>query len=263
MKKQIALVLAASLFALPALGDVVHLKNGGSLEGQVTVTDDGATIRLPAGEVRVSRDAIERIEKKESAFEQYLTRAAGVRDDDDEAHFKLGQWAQGAGLKAQAAEEFEKTLMLKPDHEGAHLALGHKKVDGAWLAEYQGRMVKRDGQWMTGAAAARYDALKAELEAAREKRQTAEAALQKAKDQPPLYTYDAYYAGRSVPYSSYYYSPSYVPYSYTRPILPYGSYYSVGVWPYRSSYFGYSGWSSGGWGGSWHGGGGSGHHGHR
>lgn len=227
--KNIGIVLAAVLLASAARGDVVHLKNGGTLEGQVTLTQDGAIIRLPVGEVRVSSDAIARIEKKETPLEEYLKRAAAIKEDDAEGHYKLGLWAQGAGLKAQAKDEFAKTLALKPDHEGAHQALGHRKVNGQWMTleqEMQAKgLVQRDGDWMTPEAAARLDALKAELEAAKARREAAEAELRKAQEQP-AYNYGAYYATRPAISSYPYYSTS--PYVYA---APYSSYYYADPWP--------------------------------
>lgn len=279
--KRLAIVLGAALSALPALGDVVHLKNGGTLEGQVTVTQDGAVIKLPVGEIRVSNDAIARIEKKETPLDQYYKRAAAIKEDDAEAHYQLGLWAQGAGLKPLAKDEFAKTLALKPDHDGAHAALGHKKVDGKWLTEDQEMqakgLVKRDGQWMTPAAAAKIDALKAELEAAREKRVAAEDELKKAQEQagPPTYTYGGYYAPQapssyyptwpyasSYPYTGYY---PYTSYSYINPwpshywVRPY-PYFGYSYWPRTSFYFGGGGHFGGHYSG--HGGGHGGHGGH-
>jgi hypothetical protein len=214
--------LAVLALALSALADVVHLKTGTSIEGQVTRTDDGVVVKLPAGEMRISNDAIERIEKKTSAIEQYQKRAAAVQEDDPEAHYKLGLWAQSVGLKHQAREEFRKAVALKPGHAQAHQALGHRLVAGRWLTEDEGMhargLVKFRGQWMTPEASARLQALEAELEVAREKRRAAEAELEKARDEIEAQRdavlpvtvpnpYDAYYSSRylRVPGSSYYY----------------------------------------------------------
>ncbi len=227
--RYIGLGAVAMLVAAAARGDVVHLKNGGMLEGQVTLTQDGAIVKLPVGEVRVSSDAIARIEKKETLLEEYLKRAAGVKEDDAEGHYKLGVWAQTVGLKAQARDEFAKTLAINPDHEGAHQALGHRKVDGRWMTpeqEMQAKgLVQRDGEWMTPEAAAKLDALKAELEAAKAKREAAEAELRKAQEQP-AYTYGSYYSTRPAVSSYPYYTTS--PYVYA---TPYASYYYVDTWP--------------------------------
>lgn len=275
--------MAVAIFALQALGDAVHLKNGGVIEGEVTVTKDGAVIKLPAGEVRVSNDAIARIEKKETAYEQYLKRAGSVREDDAEGHYQLGLLAQSLGLKAQARDEFLKTIALKPDHEGAHQALGHRKVEGKWMTleqEMQAKgLVQRDGAWMTPEAAAKFDSLKAELEAAKAKREAAEAELKKPPEPTPApaYTFGAYtstpppIASAYPAVSPYYYSyHSTVPYYVYNPyvlgyyyVSPWSSYYYVRpYWPRFGISFSYGYWGGyhhrthhgGGHGGSHHGG---------
>jgi len=241
--RQFVAILAVIGIAWPALGDVVHLKSGGSLEGQVVKTDDGVIVRLPVGEVRISNEAIARIEQKATALDEYQKRAAAVKEDDPEAHYQLGLWAQSVGLKPQARDEFEKSVALKPDHAKAHQALGHRLVGDRWLShdeEMQARgLVKHDGQWMTPEAAGRLEALKAQLEAARENRLAAEAELQRMKDEirttvpgepadMPVYTpnpYDYYYSTRALrmPYTSYYY------YSLPRYVVPrsyYGGWYN-------------------------------------
>jgi tetratricopeptide (TPR) repeat protein len=239
MKHCIA-ALAVIALALPAVGDVVHLKNGGSLEGQVVKTDDGVIVKLPAGEVRISNEAVARIEEKPSQLDEYQKRLAGTKEDDAEAHYRLGAWAQSVGLRPQAKEEFEKTVALDPNHAKAHEALGHRLVDGRWMShddEMKARgLVKHEGQWMTPEAAGKLQALKAELELARERRKAAEAELKKAQEEirtevpaepatMPIYTpnpYDYYYSTRHLraPYT-YYYTPRYV--------VPY---YRYGGWYY-------------------------------
>jgi hypothetical protein len=229
------IMLAAIGSALPAFGDVVHLKSGGTLEGQVVETDDAVVVKLPVGEVRLSKDAVARIEKKETALEEYQKRAAALKDDDAEGHYRLGLWAQSVGLKAQAKEQFQKTIALKPDHAEAHKALGHRLANGQWVTEDQEMqargLLKYDGQWMTPEAAARLQALRAELEVAREKRLAAEAELKKLQEQlktqqkpepnVPIYTpnpYDSYYSTRVFrsPTTYYWQAPYYIPY-YTGP----------------------------------------------
>lgn len=252
--KRLAFILAAALTAGPALGDVVHLKNGGMIEGQVMQTPEGVVIKLPAGEIRVSADAIARIEKKETPFEQYLKRSAAVKEDDPEAHYQLGLWAQAAGLKSQAREEFLKALALRPDHEGAHQALGHRRVEGKWVTpeqELEARgFVKRDGQWMTPEAAARFDALTAELQAQSARREAAEAELKKAQQeqaQAPVYTFSGYY---STPPAASFYATAVPYYGYTgyAGYYGYGGYYGAAPLysynPYALSFYYASPWSS-------------------
>jgi len=232
MMKHAVLALWIACVAATALGDVVYLRNGGSLEGQVVPTEDGVVVKLPAGEVRIAQAAIARIEKKPTALDEYQKRALALKQDDAEAQAKLGAWALSVGLKAQATEHFRKAIALDPNHANARQALGYRRVAGKWVNEDEEMrargLVRYEGQWMAPEAAAKLQALKTELELAREKRRAAEAELQKARQQagapgqtPPTSPYittpnpyDYYYSTRDFGGSRthYYVPPSYIPY---------------------------------------------------
>jgi hypothetical protein len=237
MNRRLLIVVVAVCLAVPALADVVHLKSGGTLEGQVTRTPDGVVVKLPAGEVRISNDAIARIEKKPAVLDEFQKRAAALKRGDVAAHFALAQWAQNKRLKTQARDLFQRVIALDPNHAQARHALGYRLVGGQWLTEEQQMkargLVKHDGQWMTPEAAGKLRALKVELEVARERRLAAEAELKRAQSElehaakEPAYgenPYDRYYATRDLDrwrsrhyyqgtyYHSPYYYPSYYPY---------------------------------------------------
>ena len=118
--------LAAALLASAiASADVVRLKNGGSLEGQVVELDNEVIIKLPVGEVRVSRDAVAAIEKKPGALDEYLKRAAKIKDDDPDAHYQLGLVQRNSGNLEEAEREFLRASELDPECALAHLELGN------------------------------------------------------------------------------------------------------------------------------------------
>ena len=232
--KRLSLAIALVLLALPAYGDVVYLKNGGTVEGDATQTPNGVVVKLPDGTMTFTNDQVLRVEKKPSAVGEYDQRAAGIKADDPEAHYQLGLWARSVGLDQRAREEFEKAVALKPDLAAARIALGQRLVNGRWLTEEEDMQargfVRYDGQWMTPDAAAKIQKLKMELEIARQNRQTAEAELKQLQDKiqaeeraarraAPQSSYanpyDAYYMNRYYNGSSYYYSYDYyVPRSY-------------------------------------------------
>jgi len=232
-----AAFVALACLVLPAWGDVVHFKNGGSIEGQVVATPTGVIVKLPGGDIAIPSDAIARIEKKESLLEQYQQRAAAIKDPDPEAHYQLGVWAYMGGLKLQAQGEFRKTIALNPNHIGARQALGYRYDNGRWMTEdeeMQARgFVRHEGQWMTPEAASRLQTLRAELEIAREKRLTAEADLKRAQEQlraaPPAPEMPIY---RPNPYGNIYSTRGLPPYYPQAPYYP-------GVGPYPGYYPGY------------------------
>ena len=61
MRTIIALLLLCGL----AFGDIVHLRNGGKIEGKVTDKGDQLEVETANGKVTVEKDLVERIEKKE------------------------------------------------------------------------------------------------------------------------------------------------------------------------------------------------------
>lgn len=242
--RSFAIILLSCLTAT-AFGDIVYLKNGGSLEGDVVQAEDGVIVKLPAGEVRISKEAIVRIELKKSPFAEYNERAAALKDDDADGHSRLGLWAQGIGLKAQAKEQFLKAIAANPNQAQARQALGYILVNGKWVTEEEEMlargMVKYDGHWMSPEAAARLQTLKAELEVAREKRLAAEAELKKTQEEikasqqaaqaeAPAYApnpYDYYYMMRGYRDSRYYGGYNYGYPAYPLPFYygPYGGYH--------------------------------------
>ncbi|MFW6107111.1 MAG: hypothetical protein ACOC8A_00325 [bacterium] len=245
--QRIAILLGLLALALPALGDVVHLKTGTSLEGQVVETDEGVIVKLPAGEVRISKDAIERIEPKTSVLEEYQQRAKQVQADDADAHYRLGLWARQQGLKAEAEAHLKTAVAIDPDHAGARRALGYRKVDGQWMTEEEEMrargLVQFDGEWMPPQAAAKLRELKAELDVAREKRRAAEVELQKSREEldreqqqgeMPVYgpnPYDQYYSTQHLRRGYYH-----------RPYHYYRWYYSAPGYPVPYFYGPYGGW---------------------
>ena len=61
MRTFVALLLLAGL----AFGDIVHLRNGGKIEGNVTDKGDQLEVETANGKVTVEKDLVERVEKKE------------------------------------------------------------------------------------------------------------------------------------------------------------------------------------------------------
>jgi len=239
-----ALLLLTAL-AVPGAADVVHLKAGGTIEGDVTETETDVLVRLPAGEIRLPRETVLRIDRKPSVMQEYAGRAATLQHDNAAGHYELGAWARQNGLETQARAHFQTVLANDPNHAGAREALGYRLVDGRWLTEADEMrargLVLYDGQWMTPDAAAKLKTLQAELEIAKEERRKAEAQLEQVEQQPAPYTYgtnpyDQYYANQAYTRSRVYY-PYYSTYGYGSPA--YGTYRSV----YRSpSYIGWANW---------------------
>lgn len=116
------------------LGDVVHTTDGRRIKGKIIRKDDeSVVIRTRYGDLTISRDDIERIEKSKLPEEVYAEKAKELSDDDAEGHYRLGLWCKENGLGKEAEEEFKKALEADPDHKGARSELGYSKVGGKWV----------------------------------------------------------------------------------------------------------------------------------
>jgi hypothetical protein len=172
MKKAYALLIitiaAAVLYARPALADVVYLKDGGKIEGTVEVKGDKTVVTVKEGMVVTldSKDVL-RIEKKKSSFEEYKEKLETLDEKSADGWYALGLWCKERGLSRESEEAFGRVLGINPEHEAAHLALGHKLVDGRWLTQDEVNvskgLVKHKGAWVTAER-------KAELEAEESRR---------------------------------------------------------------------------------------------
>lgn len=158
----VLVVLAA---ALAARADVIHLKNGRTLEGKVLGESGGKVkVRTVGGVVEISRADIERIEVVKTPREVYEERLAALAPDDADGCFELALYCRENHLPKEEKELYAKALAIDPQHPGANEAVGNVRVDGEWMtpAEAERRkadaeeaamrakgLVKYDGQWVT------------------------------------------------------------------------------------------------------------------
>jgi hypothetical protein len=148
-----------------ARADVVHLKEGGTLEGKV-VAEDATTVTLDTrfGRQVLERSRIERIEKKPTAEEEIAEREAKLKPGTPDEWFALAEFAGKKGLKKERERLLDKVLALDPDHEGANVARGRVRYEGKWMtpAERDAKvksaddaakraqgLVEFEGRWVT------------------------------------------------------------------------------------------------------------------
>jgi hypothetical protein len=62
---------------------------------------------------------------------------------DAEALFAVGKWAAEKSLTAEAKRIYQEVLKMKPDHAGAHEALGNELVDGKWMSAKEAAAVRK------------------------------------------------------------------------------------------------------------------------
>jgi len=96
-----ALVLAS---ASPAGADVVHLRNGSSIEGVAIETSDGWEVRLKLGVITLKRDEVLSVDRQKTADELYQERLSRLDLADPEAVLRFARWCADHGLVQQAEE---------------------------------------------------------------------------------------------------------------------------------------------------------------
>lgn len=130
LKSLLVSVLVLGLACASALAGskAVKLKNGTTLVGEVTKTDDGYDVKLKYGVQSVKAEDVVSITDVVTPEDEYKERLAKINKDDPEARYSLGEWAFRNALYAEAQAELEAALALKPDFEKAQLKLRQVKA---------------------------------------------------------------------------------------------------------------------------------------
>lgn len=132
------LSLAALLLlgaGLPAFADVVVLRNGRKLEGQVVKkTRQRIELRLSWGVMKIPRARIKAIKKQMSAKKEYSHRAKTTDMDDPVAVERLAQWAAKRGLGKEARDLGAMALGMRLDRR--LVAAKKRGTVAAWVETY-------------------------------------------------------------------------------------------------------------------------------
>jgi hypothetical protein len=139
--------------AASAAADVLHLKDGRTLEGTVVEEDSRYTVADRDRKVAVAKSEVADLERKAGFMEEYAERLAKLPADDAEAIFEFGRWLEENGWASRAKLAYEEVIELDPDHRGARRALGFKLYEGAWLSyeeiQRSKDLVEFEGRWYT------------------------------------------------------------------------------------------------------------------
>lgn len=119
--------------ALVAKADILHLTNGGSIEGKI-VEQDGRSykIRTLVGAITMPADAVDRVEKKPSSFDEYV-RLSRQAANTPAAQVELANWCQEHDFRAGWRKHLKRAIELDSDYAPARAALGFVRVGGIWV----------------------------------------------------------------------------------------------------------------------------------
>lgn len=126
-------IVAALAFSGVGTAEILYLKEGGSVEGEVQeISENGYRVRTVYGVIVVPFDSVVRREESDPAVSQY-DRKLRALDDTAEAHFSLAAWCDQQGMRGEQRKHLRRVIELDPDHEGARTALGFVRVNGIWI----------------------------------------------------------------------------------------------------------------------------------
>lgn len=155
--------------AAPVLGDVIHRKDGGKIEGKIIAqTETEVRIATKYGVQSVPREIIKKIETTPTPLETYRQMLAAIPQGNADDHYQLGRWCKEQKLAAKARLQFREALKHDPGHHGARVELGYVYHGGRWVhvnelkdlieqkgyVPYNGRLISKE----------EYEVLKAEEE---------------------------------------------------------------------------------------------------
>jgi hypothetical protein len=159
------------LLAASASADVVHLKDGRSLEGTVTEeTAEKVVLETRFGPLEFARKDVLSIDKGKTKGQEFDERWKQAKSAED--FYELGKWADESKLKGDARKSMKRAIKLDAGHPGARKWLGfvlHKKVwmtpeerDIAVAREEAAEMLKKglvqhEGKWVTALEKENYD----------------------------------------------------------------------------------------------------------
>jgi len=150
--------LAAGCVLSPARADVLHLKNGNRVEGDVSPGSRPGYIKvvLDKGlEIEFREKDIIRIEKKKSPAMEFEERLAAVPPDDVDSLLELAQWARERKLRSREEVIYRRILEIDPNDPIARRELGFVVFKNRWVKEEELRkthgLIQFRGDWVTPA----------------------------------------------------------------------------------------------------------------
>ena len=138
IRLRLAVLGAIALTTSAGYGDLIRLKTGGELRGRVLKADrDEAAAEvtvetLTGAKVTLPADAVEFVSPQPRIVDEYDGRAKRTPETVPD-QLALADWCRNHGLNAQRMIHLQRVIELEPEHEKAHLALGHTWHEGQWV----------------------------------------------------------------------------------------------------------------------------------
>lgn len=136
-----------------ARGDLVVLKSGGEIRGEVLKSVPGEVVvrTLSGAEIKVSQPAVDSVTKRRLAVEEYETLRRQTPDTVED-HWVLAEFCRERTMKTERERHLRRIIALEPDHLLARRGLGYFKHEGEWTTQDELKQskgyVKFKGKWV-------------------------------------------------------------------------------------------------------------------
>jgi hypothetical protein len=148
-------VFAAALMTA-AWADIVHLRGGGRLEGEVEVQGDTVTVTSRYGSTSVPLSAVDFVEKTATVLEEYKSLTSKAAQHDLQAQRNLANFCRKNSLAAKERYHLLLILRLRPGDIEARSRLGYVRHRGRWVTRademYDRGLTRFRGEWVTPVA---------------------------------------------------------------------------------------------------------------
>ena len=107
-----------------ACGDIVVLKTGARMEGEVVAQDDDAiTLRIRNAEIEIKRATIKEIIEQKTPRELYEKMLESLADDDADGHYHVALYCINENMRDDAVELLRRAVQLRPGFAEAEAKL--------------------------------------------------------------------------------------------------------------------------------------------
>lgn len=149
MKLQRTLLAVATAVAISgaAGADIVHLKDGRKVEGEVVEKSAAKiVVKTKYGLSEFAASDVERVEAKNTPEQELAARLAKADATDASALFDVYLYAKEQKLTAKGKDILKQIVKLDPDHEAARKEMGHVKYNDKWVPEAEAKKLAKSDE---------------------------------------------------------------------------------------------------------------------
>ena len=160
----IIMIMAVLFVCATVSADVIHLKDGRKVEGEIVSKDaNKVSIKTKFGIVEFPMSEVKSIEEKKTKDQLYEEMLKNTNARDTDALMKLVKWCKENRMSSKASRHLKQIISLDPNHAEAREMLGYVKFEGRWVTKKEKEkleaeadakekeaagLVKYNGEWL-------------------------------------------------------------------------------------------------------------------